>query len=208
LGNKKSVDIVVVERAQAQVVLVAFLQRDAGGASTKRSRGTSVFSRSNSDSAMRAVGYPRRLLPRLMRDILTYLLASVQPVIFDLGHALMTLQPLAWDTGFPERVVRLRKQNGWTQQQLAERVGVRMLQIRRYGSRAPQPTLDAIRRLALALGVTTDELIFDKDERGPDEELRLQLEAISRFDPEEKKIVEALLEGMILKHEAKRSSAA
>ena len=85
---------------------------------------------------------------------------------------------------------------------------MRVLQIRRYESGASQPTLDSIRRLALALGVTTDELIFDKDERGPDEELRLQLEAISRFDPEEKKIVEALLEGMILKHEAKRSSAA
>ena len=85
---------------------------------------------------------------------------------------------------------------------------MRVLQIRRYESGASQPTLDSIRRLALALGVTTDELIFDKDERGPDEELRLQFEAISRFDPEEKKIVEALLEGMILKHEAKRSSAA
>jgi len=79
---------------------------------------------------------------------------------------------------------------------------VRVLQIRRYESGASQPALDSIRRLALALGVTTDELIFDKDERGPDEELRLQFEAISRFDPEEKKIVEALLEGMILKHEA------
>jgi len=120
----------------------------------------------------------------------------------------MTLQPLVWDMGFPERVVRLRKQRGWTQQQLAERVGVRVLQIRRYESGASQPTLDAVRRLALALGVTTDELVFDKDERGPDEELRLQFEAISRFDPEEKKIVKALLEGMILKHEAKRWSAA
>jgi len=32
--------------------------------------------------------------------------------MFDLGHRLMTLQPLVWDMGFPERVVRLRKQNG------------------------------------------------------------------------------------------------
>ncbi len=47
-------------------------------------------------------------------------------------------------------------------------------------------------------------LVFDKDERGPDENLRLQFEAVSCFDPEEKKIVKALLEGMILKHETKR----
>ncbi len=111
------------------------------------------------------------------------------------------------DMSFPERVVTLRKQKNWTQQQLADQVGVRVLQIRRYESGASQPTLDAIRRLALALGVTTDELIFDKNERGPDEDLRLQFEAVSRFEPEEKKVVKALLEGLILKHEANHWSA-
>ena len=65
------------------------------------------------------------------------------------------------DMDFPKRVVALRKQKSWTQQHLAELVGVRVLQIRRYESGASQPTLDAIRRLALALRVTTDELIFD-----------------------------------------------
>jgi len=37
------------------------------------------------------------------------------------------------------------------------------------------------------MGVTTDELVFEADERGPDDELRLQFEAISRFDPDEKR---------------------
>ena len=111
------------------------------------------------------------------------------------------------DMSFPERVVTLRKQKSWTQQQLAEQVGVRVLQIRRYESGASQPTLDAIRRLALALGVTTDELIFDKDERGPDEDLRLQFEALTRFTPEEKKVAKAVLESLILKHDANRFSA-
>lgn len=123
----------------------------------------------------------------------------------------MALERLIFDMSemsFPERVVTLRKQKGWTQQQLADEVGVRVLQIRRYESGASQPTLDAIRRLALALGVTTDELIFDKDERGPDEELRLQFEAITRFTPEEKKVAKAVLESLILKHDANRFSAA
>ena len=123
----------------------------------------------------------------------------------------MALERLILDMSemsFPERVVTLRKQKGWTQQQLADEVGVRVLQIRRYENGASQPTLDAIRRLALALGVTTDELIFDKDERGPDEELRLQFEAITRFTPEEKKVAKAVLESLILKHDANRFSAA
>jgi hypothetical protein len=36
----------------------------------------------------------------------------------------------------------------------------------------------------------------------------LQFEAISKFAAEEKKVIKALLEGMILKHEAKRWSSA
>ncbi len=47
-------------------------------------------------------------------------------------------------------------------------------------------------------------LLFGKDERGPDDDLRLQFEAVSRFDEEEKRVVWSLLEGMILKHEARR----
>ncbi len=35
----------------------------------------------------------------------------------------------------------------------------------------------------------------------------MQFEAVSRFDPEEKKIIRSLLDGMIRKHEARRWSA-
>ncbi len=65
---------------------------------------------------------------------------------------------------------------------------------------------DVIRKLAVVLGVTSDQLLFGKNERGPDEELRLQFEAVSQFDAEEKQVVRSLLEGMILKHEARRWS--
>ena len=39
---------------------------------------------------------------------------------------------------------------------------------------------------------------------GPDDDLRLQFEAISSFDEEEKRVFRSLLEGMILKHEVRR----
>jgi transcriptional regulator with XRE-family HTH domain len=108
---------------------------------------------------------------------------------------------------FPKRMAALRKDKSLTQQALADRVGVHLTQIQRYESGAVQPTLDVIRRLAIALSVSADLLFFDKDERGPDEDLRLQFEAISRMSKDEKKIIKALLDGMILKHEAQRWSA-
>ena len=77
------------------------------------------------------------------------------------------------DMGFPKRVAQLRKQQELTQQELAERVGVQVLQIRRYESGTSQPTLEVIKQLAIALSVTTDEIIFGEGERGPDDALRL-----------------------------------
>jgi transcriptional regulator with XRE-family HTH domain len=109
---------------------------------------------------------------------------------------------------FGERLAGFRKEKGLTQQALAELINLHVIQVRRYESGASQPTLDVIRRLAVALQVSADVLIFGADERGPDGDLRLQFEAISKFGAEEKQVIKALLEGMILKHEAKRWSSA
>ena len=108
---------------------------------------------------------------------------------------------------FPQLVAALRKRHSLTQQALAERVGIHVVQLRRYEAGASQPTLDVIRKLATALSVSADLLLFGKDERGPDEDLRLQFEAVSQFDADEKQVVRSLLEGMILKHEARRWSS-
>ena len=47
-----------------------------------------------------------------------------------------------------------------------------------------------------------------RKERGPDEELKLQFEAVSRLDPDEKKVVRSVIESIILRHEARRWAAA
>jgi transcriptional regulator with XRE-family HTH domain len=109
---------------------------------------------------------------------------------------------------FAQRLVSLRKAKGLTQQALAERVGCSLIQIHRYESAGAQPTLDVIRRLALALTVSTDELIFGADARGPDDDFRLQFEALATFDPEEKKVAKAVLDSLILKHQARRWASA
>lgn len=112
-----------------------------------------------------------------------------------------------WTVNFPEHVAALRKQKGMTQQQLAEKIGVHVVQLRRYEAGTSQPTLDVIRSMAVALGISADELLFDKNERGPDEALKLQFEAVTKFDPESKKVVQQVLDSMILQQEARRWSA-
>src|SRR5580658_10263503 len=104
----------------------------------------------------------------------------------DRGVVTMQAAVITLDMDFPERLAALRKEQGLTQQALAERVGIHVSQLRRYEGGGAQPTLDVIRRLAVALSVSADQLVFDTDERGPTPDLRLHLEAIQHLDEDEK----------------------
>lgn len=101
---------------------------------------------------------------------------------------------------FHQRLVSLRKECGLTQQALAEMVEMHISQIRRYESGQSQPALDTIRKLAVALSVSADMLLFEKDERGPGEDLKLQFEAASRLDPEEKNVIRSVIESIVLRN--------
>ena len=103
---------------------------------------------------------------------------------------------------FPQKLVELRKQNEFTQQVMADRLGIHVSQLKRYEAGTSQPTLEVFRKIVIALNISADMLFFDK-KRGPYDDLRLHFEAASKLDPDEKKTIKELLEGMLLKHEAK-----
>ena len=62
-----------------------------------------------------------------------------------------------------------------------------------------QPTAEVLKKLTVALHVTADFLLFEDGERGPDEELRLQFEAVAAMQPQEKELAKALLDAIIVK---------
>ena len=110
------------------------------------------------------------------------------------------------DTNFAARLVAARKSQSLTQQQLADRSGAHVTQFRRYEAGTSQPTLDVLRALALALNISADSLLFDDDERGPQSQsLRLKLEAVDQFTPEEQEHVAAFIEGALLRHHARQA---
>ena len=104
-----------------------------------------------------------------------------------------------------DRMIALRQQRKLTQHEMADMVGLHVNQIRRYETGHAQPSLDALKKIAVALRITLDELVFDEGERGPDQDLRLQFEAISQFDDEDRLVAQAVLEGLILKYQAKQA---
>ncbi len=105
---------------------------------------------------------------------------------------------------FPIRLIQLRKEHSYTQQALADVINLHVNQVKRYEAGTAQPTLDTLIRLAKALHVSLDELVFEAGERGPDDDLRLQFEAVSQMPIEDKKIIKALLEGMIVKYQTQQ----
>ena len=110
---------------------------------------------------------------------------------------------LQWHTmSFGLRMIALRRERGLTQQGFADATGIHVQQIKRYEAGTSQPSADALKKIAKCFGVTTDWLLFEDAERGPDEDLRLQFEAMSQLTPDEKDVARAVLEGLLLKHVA------
>jgi transcriptional regulator with XRE-family HTH domain len=60
-----------------------------------------------------------------------------------------------------ERVRELRKERGWSQAELGEKVGTDSQHISRYENGRITPSVDALVRLAGALEVSTDYLVLD-----------------------------------------------
>ncbi|RJF91953.1 XRE family transcriptional regulator [Noviherbaspirillum saxi] len=102
---------------------------------------------------------------------------------------------------FSARVIGLRKQKGLTQQSLADASGIHVQQIKRYEAGSAQPTAEALKKLALALHVTADFLLFEEGERELDDDLKLRFEAIAAMPSEEQAIAKAVLDAMIVKNQ-------
>ncbi|SFN47325.1 Helix-turn-helix [Xenorhabdus japonica] len=105
------------------------------------------------------------------------------------------------------RLITLRKQKGLSQQALADAIGIHVTQVKRYEGGISLPSLEAVKKIAQTLRVTTDSLIFEDDELQPDSDLALQFQAISNMQPEQRQVIKEVLEGMIIKYEAERWSS-
>ena len=111
---------------------------------------------------------------------------------------------MVFNMPFSERLATIRKERHLTQEALGNQIGLTKAQIYRYEKGSSKPTLDVIKNLAIALSVTTDQLIFEEGERQPDDSLLLLLEGVSKLDPEEKHVIKQMVEGIMLKHQAKQ----
>lgn len=110
---------------------------------------------------------------------------------------------------FGKNLAKFRKQRGLTQEELVKLSGVGISQIRRYEADKSTPSLDATIKLVKAIGVSIDEMVFDKttaiaSNKIIDRELLEQFEMISYMDEEERNLVKKILEGVIVKNQVEK----
>ncbi|QYN44941.1 helix-turn-helix transcriptional regulator [Gilliamella sp. ESL0441] len=107
-----------------------------------------------------------------------------------------------------QRLITLRKERGLSQQAIAEVIGLHPNSWKKYETGQAMPSVDALTKIAKTLNVSTDFLLFDEHERVPENELSLQFEAISQLPENEQSIIKEVLEGMIIKYQARRWDSA
>ena len=101
-----------------------------------------------------------------------------------------------------DRLARLRKERGWTQVELAERVGITQTLLSDYERGRLRLNADMLVRFANALDVTTDELLQPKGTRSPlrrKPSLRVlrRMEKIEKLPPHQQNYLLKTIDGFL-----------
>ena len=106
---------------------------------------------------------------------------------------------------FGERLAALRKARGWTQPELAERLGTTVKMVTYYERQATNPTAKTLEKIAEVFGVSTAKLIGEADSSkrsrkpGPPSRLQELTEKLSSLPRSKQKVVVEMLEGFLQK---------
>ena len=110
--------------------------------------------------------------------------------------------PISTDSGFAQRLRKLRQERTLTQQQLAQKAQVHYTHISRYEADKSMPAADTLRRLAEALGTTTDFLMDGATEesartRLSDKALLQRFQEIEHLPEDRKAIIMELMDAFL-----------
>jgi transcriptional regulator with XRE-family HTH domain len=106
-----------------------------------------------------------------------------------------------------ERIKILRKEKGWSQGELAEKVGGDARQISRYENGHITPSADVLAKLAISFDVSVDYLLFEDAPRRPlkveDENIIQRLQDLQHLSEEDKASILHILDALIARNKIK-----
>lgn len=119
-------------------------------------------------------------------------------------------------TSFGARLAELRKAAGFTQEELAESIGMTRRMLAYYEVESEHPPTTLLPAIAAALNITTDELLghapVKKTPKGKDSRLQRRLAQLEKLEAPERRqimqVLDTLLESAQLKRKSQGKSAA
>lgn len=108
---------------------------------------------------------------------------------------------------FPRKLRELRKHKGWSQSDVAKRIGVERSLIGNYEHGVHQPTLPTLLKLADVFQVTLDCLIFDESTSSDEIHDRELLKFFKKADSlpyETKNTIKSVIDGLLAKVDLER----
>ena len=116
-------------------------------------------------------------------------------------HAIM--QDTEIRKAFGDRVKQLRKNKGWSQKELGNRIGVSYQQLNKYEGGINTPPMDKLMALAVELETSIDYLVTGElPEQAPLPNVRLmaKFRELATFDPDDQETVIKVIDAVIVKH--------
>ena len=102
-----------------------------------------------------------------------------------------------------DRIKKLRNDLGFTQSDLADKVGLTYIQIGRYEKGKSNPSADVLQKIAHILNTSTDFLMNGKNEHTDaqlkDKQLMQQFKEVEKLKPEDKNLVMTFIDAFITK---------
>lgn len=106
-----------------------------------------------------------------------------------------------------KRLKAIREERGLSQTEVGKLTKMHPQDISKYESERAVPSVDRLKRLAHALQISTDYLIFDGERKGEIEfvnpDLRERVLLISKMSKKDQEAIIRLLDGMIIKNKIK-----
>lgn len=120
----------------------------------------------------------------------------------------MTPEDKNFYTAIGQRISLARKAQNFTQQQLAEALGIAQQTMAHYEGGTLRISVTTLLATAEALGIEVDDLLYEspttkaKNKRGPASTLQLQIEQISLMPRAKQKFIIEMLDAMIKQQQA------
>lgn len=99
-----------------------------------------------------------------------------------------------------QRMTQLRKEQGLTQQELADLLGVKQYVVASYETGRRRVPVSLLPDLAKSLGVSAEELLGERNghgKRGPSPRLQRQIEQLRRLPPSKQRFVSEFLDTVL-----------